>query len=465
MKYDIIIIGAGSGGLNVSGFMNSAGFKTLLIDKSDRSIGGDCLNYGCVPSKALIHISRLVHNAKQAGEFGVRAEGTIDMKKVMAYVDSKKEIIRVHENAEYFRSKGIDVALGNAEFAGQNSVSVNGKVYEGKKIVIATGSRPRELKVPGIDKVKFFTNENIFDIDFLPGNMVIIGGGPIGIELGQAFSRLGSKVQVIEQGSKFLPKESPEIADVLHKCLVKEGLEFHFNTRVKEFSSPNELVVMDKNDNESRIKFDAILISIGRSLDLEGLRVERAGIEMENGRLKVDNMLRTANKNVFVCGDAAGSYQFTHAAELHASITLNNFFSPFKKKLNNDYLSWVTYTSPEIATFGLNEAELKKRGINYKTVNMDLKDDDRAIVDEATEGKIILYISKNRLVGGTVVAEHAGELFQELILAMSSKLKVKSLFKKIYPYPTASRINKSAILKHFSGKLTPLAKKLLHIMY
>lgn len=465
MKYDIIIIGAGSGGLNVSGFMNSAGFKTLLIDRSNRSIGGDCLNYGCVPSKALIHISRLVYDAQRTGEFGISVDGIVDMKKVMAYVDSKKEIIRLHENAEYFRSKGIDVALGNAEFAGPNSVSVNGKVYEGKKIVIATGSRPRELKVHGIDKVKFFTNENIFDIDFLPGDMVIIGGGPIGIELGQAFSRLGSNVHVIEQGSKFLPKESAEIAEVLHQCLVKEGMKFHFNTRVKEFSSTNELVVLDQNDNELTIRFDAVLISIGRNLNIEELHLEKAGIKTKNGRLKVDERLRTSNKNVLVCGDAAGSYQFTHAAELHAGVILNNFFSPFKKKLNDGYLSWVTYTSPEIATFGLNEVELKRRGVNYKKISMDLKDDDRAVVDETTEGKIILYISKNRLVGGSMVAEHAGELFQELILAMSSKLKVKNLFNKIYPYPTASRINKSAIMKHFSGKLTPLAKKLLHIIY
>ena len=465
IRFNIIIIGAGSGGLNVSGFMNSVGFKTLLIDKSDRSIGGDCLNYGCVPSKALIHISRLVHDSRKISEFGINVDGTIDMKKVMEYVDSKKEIIRLHDNAEYFRSKGIEVVLGIAEFAGPNSISVNGKIYEGKKIIIATGSRARKLQTPGIDKVNFFTNENIFDMDFLPGEMVIIGGGPIGIELGQAFSRLGSKVQIIEHGSKFLPKESAEIAEVLHQQLIKEGVKFHFNTSIKEFLSPKELVIVDKNNNESTLNFDAVLISIGRKLNLEGLQLDKAGIVTENGRLKVDGKLRTTNKDVLVCGDAAGSYQFTHAAELHAGIILNNFFSPFKKNLNNDYLSWVTYTSPEIATFGLNETELKKRCINYKTINMDFKDDDRAIVDETTNGKIILYISKNRIVGGSMVAEHAGELFQELVLAMCSKLKVKNLFKKIYPYPTASRINKSAILKHFSGKLTPLAKRLLHFMY
>ncbi|MFC1561749.1 dihydrolipoyl dehydrogenase family protein [candidate division KSB1 bacterium] len=465
MKYDIIIIGAGSGGLNISGFMNNAGFKTLLIDRSDENIGGDCLNFGCVPSKALIHVSRLVHDARGASDFGLGVTGAVDMKTVREYIKSKQDVIRKHENAGYFRGKGIDVVLGSAEFAGDRSVAVNGTVYEGKNIVIATGSRPRELEIPGIEKVGYLTNETVFDIDYLPENFIVIGGGPIGIELGQAFQRLGSKVRVVERMDKFLPKESPEIAEVLYAQLVKEGMEFDFNTRLKEFASANELVVIDGHDNEKRLRFDAVLVSIGRVLNIEGLKLEKAGIEHEKGRIKVDERLRTTNKHVFVCGDAAGSYQFTHAAELHAGVILNNFFSPLRKKLSNDCLSWVTYTSPEIATFGLNEAELKKRGINFDTVPLDFTDDDRAIVDEATHGKLVLYISKGRIAGGSMVAEHAGELFQELALAMSSRLNVKQIFNKTYPYPTAGRINKSAILKHFSGKLTPRAKKLLHLLY
>lgn len=462
--YDIIVIGAGSGGLNIAGFMNTSGFKTLLIDKNDMSIGGDCLNTGCVPSKALIHVSRLAHDAHEAQKFGLEVTGSIDIEKVTSYVYDKKEIIRLHDNAEYFRKKGIDVVLGMAEFAGPNSVKINDTVYEGKKIVIATGSRARSLDIKGIEQVDIYTNENIFEIKFLPKHLVVIGGGPIGMELGQAFRRLGSKVSVIEYGPKFLPKEIPEIADVLRKQLEKEGVEFYFNSRIKEFTSPNN-ITLTVEEKEHNLDFDAVLVSIGRILNIENLELEKAGIEYEKGRITVDEKLRTTNKKVFLCGDVAGSYQFTHAAELHAGVILNNFFSPFKKKLNNDYLSWVTYTSPEIATFGLNEDELKRRGVDFKKVTLDFADDDRAIVDNAREGILVLYISKNRIVGGSMVGEHAGELFQELTLAMSSKLKVKNIFGKTYPYPTASRINKSIILKHMSGKLTPFVKKLLKFMY
>ncbi len=462
--YDIIAIGAGSGGLNVAGFMNTSGFKTLLIDKSDRSIGGDCLNFGCVPSKALIHISRMAREAQEVQKFGLTVSGEIDITKVTRYVDDKKEIIRTHENADYFRKKGMDVVLGAAEFDGKNSVKVRETVYEGKKIVIATGSRPRSLDLPGIEKVQYFTNENIFDIDYFPKRLVTIGGGPIGMELSQAFRRLGSEVSIIERSSKFLPKEAPEIAEVLKNRLEKEGIQFYFNARLQEFTSSDNLKIT-VDDKEQSMDFDTVLISIGRVLNIENLQLEKAGIAVDNGKIRADEYLRTTNKNIYVCGDVAGSYQFTHAAELHAGVILNNFFSPLKKKLNNDNLSWVTYTSPEIATFGLNEDELKRRGVDYKKIVIDLKDDDRAIVDDATEGLVILYIAKNKIVGGSMVAEHAGELSQELSLAMSSGLNVKNIFNKTYPYPTAGRINKSAILKHFSGKLTPFVKKVLKFMY
>lgn len=465
VKYDIIVIGAGSGGLNIAGFMNKVGFKTLLIDKSDRSIGGDCLNFGCVPSKALIHISRLLNDAYRVRDFGIQTTGNVDIKRVMDYVKSKQEIIREHENADYFRGKGMDVALGPAKFSGRNEVTVNSEAYTAKKIVIATGSRPRMLSVPGIENAKVYTNETIFDIDFLPENLTVIGGGPIGIELGQSFLRLGSNVTVVEQAAHFLPKEMPEISDVLYHRLKNEGMQFYFNTEVQAFNSDNELILKAGNGQNKSVPFNAVLVSVGRELNIDGIGLEDAGIETANGRIVLNEKLQTTNPDVLVVGDAAGSYQFTHAAELHAGVVLNNFFSPLKKKLNNDYLSWVTYTSPEIATFGLNERTLRERGVDFETVSMDLADDDRAITDDATEGRLVMYIAKGKIIGGSMVAENAGELFQELALAMSAKLNVKHLFNKTYPYPTASRINKSAILQHMSGRLTPLAQKFLHVMY
>ncbi len=466
-EYDIIIIGAGSGGLNIAGFMNRAGFKVLLIDKSDRRIGGDCLNTGCVPSKALIHVARLLKDASEASRFGLTVNGRADIKRVLGYVREKQEVIRVHENAEHFRKIGMDVMLGEARFASPDSVSVGNGTYRGKKIILATGSHPRRLIAPGIENVKYETNETIFDLDKLPEHLLVVGGGPIGIELGQAFRHLGSEVTVVEADSKFLPKESSEIAEVLRRRMEKEGINFIFNASIKEFPSPNQAMIATSDKKETSINFDTMLVSIGREFNLDGLSLDKAGIELdETGKkLKVDEYLRTTNKRVFVSGDIAGSYQFTHAAEVHAGVIINNFFSPFKKKLNNDHMAWVTYTSPEIATFGLNEAQLKKREISYEKIIFDFDEDDRAIVDEAQYGKLLLFISKDRILGGSMVAENAGELCQELILANSSGLKLKNIFGKVYPYPTASRVNKRIISLYYANKLTPFAKRVLHFFY
>jgi len=274
MIYDIIVIGAGSGGLNIAGFMNKAGFRTLLIDKSDENIGGDCLNTGCVPSKALIHVSKLIHDANAAENFGLNVGGKVNLKKVVQYIKEKQDIIRVHENAAYFKKIGMDVVLGNARFVSENSVNVAGKTYTGKKIVIATGSRPRKLNVPGIEQVKYHTNETIFGLEELPKDFLIIGGGPIGIEIGQAFSRLGSKVTIVQNTHTFLLKESPEMAEILLHCLAGEGMQFHFNSRPIRFTSKNEVVIEDKNKKKTELKFDAMLVSIGRNLNIEELDLE-----------------------------------------------------------------------------------------------------------------------------------------------------------------------------------------------
>jgi len=468
MKYDIIVIGAGSGGLNMAGFMNKAGFKTLLIDKSDATIGGDCLNFGCVPSKALIHVSRIVNDAKEANKFGLSVKGKVNLKKVAQYIKSKQNVIREHENASHFRSLGMDVALGPAKFVSKDTVEVAGKQYTGKKIILAVGGRPRKLKLPGVEKVKYYDNENIFQLNKLPEKMVIIGGGPIGIEISQAFNRLGTKVTVVQDMADFLPKEAHEIAQVLLKQLQNEGIKFYFKAKTQKFTSSKELLITDEKGKKKKIAFDIVFVGIGRVLNLEGLDFEKAGIELDESKRKliVDEYLRTTNKNVYTCGDIAGSFMFTHAAEMHAGIILHNFFSPKKKTLNNDNLSWVTYTDPEIATFGIWENALKQRNIPYEKLTVDFTDDDRAIVDETTYGKLILFISKKgKLLGGSMVAKNAGELFQELVLANTANLSIKHFFNKIYPYPTASRINKRIITNYFSKKLTPFNKKLLRILY
>ena len=469
--YDLIVIGCGSAGLSVGLFMSKSGFKILMVAKSDHDIGGDCLNEGCVPSKAFIHVAKIAHQAKEASNFGLQVSGNIDIKKAIDYVYRKQEIIRVHENAAWLREQGIDVALGEAHFTSRDEIEVDGKSYKGKKIVIATGSKPRKLKIPGVEKVRYYDNESVFHIDELPKQLLVIGGGPIGIEIAQAMNRIGSKVTVVNKGAMILKNDDPAVTSVLLNQLKKEGIEFYLNAQADHFASANEAIITLKDGSQKSIPFDAVFAGIGRELNVEKLQVKNAGIEVKAGKLIVDEYLRTTNKNIFVCGDVAGDLQFSHAAELHARLLLNNFFSPLKKKLNNDHISWVTFTNPEIATFGLSEKQIKDRNIGYERLEQDFKDDDRAVTDNYQYGKLILFISgksflkKQKILGGTMVAPNAGELIQELILANTSKLSLNAIFNKIYPYPTASRINQQLIIKLKERSLTDTIKKLLQIAY
>lgn len=469
--YDIIVIGAGSGGLGVSLFMAKVGLKTLLIDKSDEHIGGDCLNFGCVPSKALIHASRIVQQANEAAQFGYTVTGKPDIAKVMEYVLSRQNIIRKHENAEYLRGEGLDVVLGLASFHASNSVIVDDTIYTGKKIVIATGSRPASLEVRGIEKVKQYNNESIFETRDLPKRILVVGGGPIGIELGQALHRLGCSVAIVHRGTNILPHDDREIAAILFERLKAEGIEFIMNSEVKEFTNATEAIVFNKEGITSTVSFDALFVAVGRCVDLASLNLSKAGISVADNRIKVNAYLQTSNKDVYTCGDISGALQFSHAAEQHARLLLNNLFSPLKKKLNSDYMSWVTFTDPEVATFGLQEKQLEKKNKSFEKLVMNFGEDDRAVVDNYQYGRLVLYISKGglftkqKVLGGSMIAPGAGELIQELILANSSGISVNSIFNKIYPYPVASRVNQMIIVKHKEKILIGGLKKLLQFIY
>lgn len=470
-EFDIIVIGAGSGGLSVGLFMNQAGFKVLMISRSDKEIGGDCLNDGCVPSKALIHTAKIIHQAREAEKFGLKVEGNADISKVTNYIKAGQSYIRKHENAQWLRDQGITVALGNASFSGKNEIEVDGKNYSARKVVIATGTKPRKLKVEGVDKVNYFDNESIFHIKKLPENILCIGGGPIGIEIAQAMSRLGSKVTIVHQGAEILEHDDPTVTSILLNQLKTEGVEFLLNSEVEKFPLATEAVVVNDKGKQIKIAFDAVFVAIGREIIVESLNLPAAGIEMNEEKILVDKRLRTSNKDVLVCGDVAGDLQFSHAAEFHARIILNNFFSPLKKKLNNEYMSWVTFTDPELATFGLNEKQLKQKKTQFRKLEKDFKDDDRAITDNYQYGKLVLFVSKagflrkQRILGGTMIAPNAGELVQELILAATNRLSVKTIFNKIYPYPVASRINQGLITDLMSEGLSGTVKALLHKAY
>ena len=469
-KYDLIVVGAGSGGLGVSLFMAKIGLKTLLVDKADDHIGGDCLNYGCVPSKALIHVARILHKANEGRKFGLEISGAIDINKVTQYISGKQTIIRKHENAEYLRGEGMDVVLGSASFHSARSILVNGEIYNGKKIILAAGSQPAALNVPGIEDVQQYNNESIFDITNLPKKVLVIGGGPIGIEIGQALKRLGSEVTIVHNNKHILPHDSKEITNVLLDRLRREGIKFIMEAQVERFTR-NEAIIKNQQNETSHESFDAVFVAIGRAYQLDELHLQNAGIEVKDNQIVVNKYLQTSNKNVFVCGDIAGSLKFSHAAEQHARLILNNLFSPFKKKLDNSHMSWVTFSDPQAATFGLSERELTNKAIPFEKLCLDFKDDDRAVVDDYQYGKLILFISKKgilkkeKILGGSMIAPDAGELIQELILANATSLSINSLFSKIYPYPVASRVNQMIIVKHKEKQLTERIQKLLRFIF
>lgn len=472
-NYDLIVIGLGSAGLTLSISMAKAGFKVLGIDKDARSIGGDCLNYGCVPSKALIHVSRWVYAAKEAEPFGIKTSGEIDIKKVTDYIFEKQELIREHESPEYLEKEGVELALGWAKFVDAHTLEVDGEKYRGKRIVIATGSVPRELKIKGIEQIEHsFTNENIFKIDFLPKRFLFVGAGPINCELGQAFSRLGSEVIIVNRGERILSREHPKVSLLMEERLRGEGIEILNEAEVQEFVSDRRALIVKKNGAKEQIDFDALMVGIGRIASISGMDVEKAGIKLdEKGKLIVNDTLQTTVKHIYACGDVAGKGQFSHLAAEQASIILSNFFNPFKKaKAGRKPIPAVTYTEPEVATFGYREEELKKMGKKYQIIEHDMHGD-RATVSDFRYGKMLIYLEKGRtilgekLLGGTIVAPHAGEMVQEFIMTQNQGKGFLNIMGTIHPYPTATNDAKAAFLDHVIGKIGPRLQKVLRWLY
>lgn len=453
-KYDIIIIGGGSAGLGALGMAQEMGWTPLMIDKEEAHIGGDCLNFGCVPSKALIHIAKQFHGARKANNFGLEVSGKADMKQILNYVHDKQAVIRAHESADYIRSQGVDLKIGVASFVDEETIKVGDELFTAPRIIIGTGSRPRHIPFKGIDKVKVFTNENLFyEMTELPDKMLVVGGGPIGCEMAQTFQRFGSQVTIIDMAHRILNKEKEEYSHILADQLKKEGVTIINKAKLLEFSSADSASIDVEGEVQS-IQFDAVLMAIGRVLNLEDLQLEKGNIETdERRRMILDDCLRTSNKRVFASGDAAGKYQFSHGAELHTKLLRHNFKNNFTKSHNADHLSWVTFTQPEIATFGHTEKYLQDNGIEYWRQDQDFAKDDRAIVDEYTYGKVTLYLTpltfwnkKRKIIGGTIIAPNAGELMQELTLAMEQELPIEAIYDKLYAYPVASRINQQTVM-------------------
>lgn len=466
-KYDVVVIGAGSGGLNVASFFARIKMRVLLIDRNESTIGGDCLNTGCVPSKALIHRANQIHASRNVSEYGLSTSGEVDIRAVMEEVKRKQGVIRVHENSAALKEKGIDVMLGEARFMSRTSVQVEGEEFSFSKCVIATGSRARSLSLPNDASIKMFSNETIFNIEYLPKEFVCIGGGPIGCELGQAFARLGSHVTILNTQDRILPRELPEVSKILTESMQADGVTIINNASLIEIKERGTSYSIKGEDAIKVMQSDAIFVGIGRVLNIEGLDLEKAGIEIDEKKTKlvVNKFLQTTNPDVYTVGDVAGSFMFTHTAEEHAKVVINNMISPVRKKMPTT-MPWVTYTTPQIATFGKNEDDLKKEGVTYEVLKTTFEDDDRAITDGVQIGFVQVYVDTNgRLLGGTMIGDDAGELIQELLLLHTLNLPLSDLYKKTYPYPTKSRINRKLVVGYMSRKLSERNSALLRFIF
>ena len=452
-KYDVIVIGAGAAGLGNSGVANVLGLKTLLIEKDGNNFGGDCTNFGCIPSKALIHIANQFYQAKSAGRFGLKTSGKADMARILDHIHQMQDVIKKTEDAEALRKKGIDVVIGKAVFDARDTLKVNDEFFTARIILLCTGSSPRMPDIEGMDSVNVYTNETIFfDCRKLPENLVVIGGGPIGCELGQAFSRLGSTVTIVNRGPRLLSKEPEKVSEILENRFRNEGIQIYNKTEVQRFENGKALVASEEKEI-LEIPCDTVLISVGRTVNTEGMNFDAAGIQLtEKGNIKVDEYLQSTNSKVYVIGDAVGSYMFSHGAEKMVRQLWRNLLVPVLKKKNtwND-LSWVTFTDPQVAHFGATQERLEEQGFAYFRQDQSFGHDDRAIVEEYTYGHMSLWlddhgnIGKKKIISGSMIAPHAGELVQELELAKYAKIPINKLNDRVYPYPVAARINQKSI--------------------
>jgi pyruvate/2-oxoglutarate dehydrogenase complex dihydrolipoamide dehydrogenase (E3) component/uncharacterized membrane protein YdjX (TVP38/TMEM64 family) len=447
--YNLIAIGAGSAGLVTAYIGAAVKAKVALIER--HRMGGDCLNTGCVPSKALIRTSRLLAEARNSAQYGVRRmDVEFDFAEAMQRVHQVIARIEPHDSVARYQGLGVDVIQGDARFVSPWEVEVDGRRISARSIVIATGARPRVPDLPGLDKVDYLTSDTVWGLRSLPARLLVLGGGPVGCELAQCFARLGSEVTVVQKGPRLLPREDADAAEALQAQLVRDGLQLalgHRAVRVSREGDGGLLHCRREDGSEVAIGFDRLLLALGRQPNTEGLGVEALGLRIaENGTVETDDRQRSTLPHILVAGDVAGPYQFTHVASHQAWFAaVNGLLAPFWSfKADYRVIPWATFTEPEVARVGLSEDEAKEQGIEYELTRYGIDDLDRAIADGAAEGfvKVLTVPGRDRILGATIVGAHAGELLHEFVLAMRHGLGLNKLLSTIHVYPTFSEANK-----------------------
>ncbi len=449
-KYDMTIIGGGSGGLTAARTAAALGASVLLIEKE--KLGGDCLHYGCVPSKSMIHVAKVMQQAKGAAKLGLMpADLGVDMGKVSAYIQGVIE--RVGEGERIY-TESVTVKFGQVAFKSATELSLNDELFSSRNTIIATGSRPMVPRVEGLEEAGYVTNEGVFDLTQLPASLVIVGGGPIGVELGQAFERLGSKVTIIQGPERILPREDPEVSETVASALVSEGIKIVTGARFIKASRNGDKKVVTARQGDKLLAFEAdeILLAPGRQPNVGGLNLEAAGVKYDARGIKVNEYLQTSAANILAIGDVIGGYLFTHVAAYQAGVAVRNALVPFaKKKVDYRVVPWCTFTDPEAARVGQTPADAEKQYKQVRIVKLPWADIDRAQAEGETRGfiKLVLAGRKDEIVGAHMVGARSGEMLGEMALAMQHNLTLNDILATIHAYPTMNTGIQQAVFEAY----------------
>ena len=454
LKPDLCIIGAGSGGLTVAAGAAQMGAKVVLIEKGE--MGGDCLNYGCVPSKAIIAAAKKAHAMRSSAKFGIAAhEPDTDYGAVMDHVRHVIDEIAPIDSQERFEGLGVHVIRAPGKFTAPRLVEAGSYKIRARRFVVATGSAAFVPPLPGLESVPYLTNETLFENRVQPEHLIILGGGPIGMEMAQAHRRLGSKVTVVEMG-KALAKDDPDLTAIVLSALRSEGVDIREGTKATAVSYDGARIVLqvEHEGHSGIIEGSHLLVAAGRAATVDGLGLEEAGIDFDRRGIKVDARLRTSEKKVFAIGDVAGGLQFTHVAGYHGGIVIRNALFHVPAKADHSAIPWTTYTDPELAHVGLSAADATKKGIKHQVLTWSFEENDRAQADLRTEGLIKVVVQPGgRILGATIAGPSAGELIQPWVLALSQKMKIGAFTGMVAPYPTLGEVSKRAAGAFYSPTL------------
>jgi pyruvate/2-oxoglutarate dehydrogenase complex dihydrolipoamide dehydrogenase (E3) component len=468
--YNVVVIGAGTAGLVTAAGTAALGGRVALVER--HRMGGDCLNTGCIPSKALISSARLVQQIRESRRWGLESqEPRFRFEDVMERMRERRSRIAPHDSQERFESLGVDVFRGAARFVSPHEVAVDDLRLRARNFVIAAGSRAAIPDVEGLADARPFTNETVFDeLRSKPERMIVLGGGPIGCELGQAFARLGVKVTLLQSGPRLLPKEDADVAGLVRRRLEAEGVRVITAAKATRVTREGGLyrAWVEAEGKATEIQAEAMLVAAGRAPNLDGLDLAKAGVAYDKKGVKVNEHLQTTQPHIYAAGDIAGSYQFTHLADHHARVVVRNILLPwFKTKADVAALPWCTYTSPEVARVGLNEDQSKRQGVAYDLWVEPLEDLDRAIVESEEVGfaKVLTAKGGDRILGATIVSARAGDLLHELVLAMKAGLGLKAVSATIHVYPTFAEVTRKAADRYQRNRLTPTVRRLFSWLY